>query len=370
MIRKLSTCITDDRNPYRNLALEKYLTLHVEQGECILFLWQNQRTVVIGRNQNCWKECRISRLEADGGFLARRLSGGGAVFHDLGNLNFTFCVCEEDYDVDRQLEVIVQAVRKLGVDARKTGRNDVTVDGRKFSGNAFYRSGGHCFHHGTLLVNADTAAMAGYLSVSPDKLKARGVDSVRSRVINLCEQNPAITVGLLRERMLQAFEQVYGMRAEPFPEVRYDPEELRAYEAEFSSWEWKYGRSLPFRYRMYRRFPWGDLELRFRVDGGRVQEVQVFSDSMDHRLAQRLEEVWRDCPYEAGALAQALEDAGDTRKTGSALAVPEAVLPQGATPRKTDSALPAPETVHPWEEAPRFGRDVCEDIAGMLREEI
>lgn len=188
MIKKLSICITDDRNPYRNLALEKYLTLHTEPGECILFLWQNQRTVVIGRNQNCWKECRISRLEADGGFLARRLSGGGAVFHDLGNLNFTFCVCEEDYDVDRQLEVIVQAVRTLGIDARKTGRNDVTADGRKFSGNAFYRSEGHCFHHGTLLVNVDTAAMSGYLNVSPDKLKARGVDSVRSRVVNLCEQ--------------------------------------------------------------------------------------------------------------------------------------------------------------------------------------
>ncbi len=307
MIRKLSTYVTDNQNPYHNLALEEYLTLHTEPGECILFLWQNQRTVVIGRNQNCWKECRIARLEEDGGFLARRLSGGGAVFHDTGNLNFTFCVRREDYDVDRQLAVIVEAVRLLGIDAQKTGRNDVTADGRKFSGNAFYRSDGFCFHHGTLLVNADMGAMSGYLSVPADKLKARGVDSVRWRVVNLCELNPEVTVGTLRERMLQAFSRVYGLLPEPFSEARFDRRELAGYEAEFSSWDWKYGKTLPFSCSMQRRFPWGGVELRFQTERGIVREVQVFSDSMDHRLAQRLSDAWRGCRYEARALAQALE---------------------------------------------------------------
>ena len=139
--------------PYGNLAREACLLEAVGVGECILYLWQNQRTVVIGRNQNAWKECRMEQLEADGGHLVRRLSGGGAVYHDLGNLNFTFLVREEDYDVSRQLEVLVGAVNRLGIHAEKTGRNDVTVDGRKISGNAFYRADGHCYHHGTIPVS-------------------------------------------------------------------------------------------------------------------------------------------------------------------------------------------------------------------------
>lgn len=119
-------------NPYENLALEEMLLTHVPKESCILYLWQNQKTVVIGKNQNAWKECRVKELEEDGGFLARRLSGGGAVFHDLGNLNFTFLMNSPDYDLSRQLDVILQAVASLGISAQKSGRNDVTTaDGRK-----------------------------------------------------------------------------------------------------------------------------------------------------------------------------------------------------------------------------------------------
>ncbi len=136
----------------------------------------------------------MEQLEADGGHLVRRLSGGGAVYHDLGNLNFTFLVREEDYDVSRQLEVVVGAVNRLGIHAEKTGRNDVTVDGRKISGNAFYRADGHCYHHGTILIDVDKASLSAYLNVSAAKLRSKGVDSVKARVANLTDFRPGVTV--------------------------------------------------------------------------------------------------------------------------------------------------------------------------------
>lgn len=287
--------------------MEEYLTLHVQPGECILFLWQNKRTVVIGKNQNCWKECKVNYLEEDGGYLVRRLSGGGAVYHDMGNLNFTFCVRKEDYDVDRQLEVIIQAVRSLGMDACKTGRNDITIDGRKFSGNAFYQSKGFCYHHGTLLLDVDKEQMSGYLNVSKEKLQSKSVDSVRSRVVNLKELNPDITVKQLEKNLLKAFSSVYGCEAEPLEDGRLDWGQIQESEQKFASWEWKYGRKIPFQYSASRRFEWGDIGLQFSVNEGIVQEVNVFSDGMEQEFLSEVPGVWKGCRYEEQALIGALE---------------------------------------------------------------
>ena len=124
MIQRLQFCVGEGFDPYLNLAVEQYLLEHVEDGCCILYLWQNQNTVVIGRNQNAWKECRTTLLTQEGGHLARRLSGGGAVFHDVGNLNFTFLLSADDYDVSRQLSVILEACRSLGIHAEASGLND------------------------------------------------------------------------------------------------------------------------------------------------------------------------------------------------------------------------------------------------------
>ena len=147
MVNKLTYIESEQYNPYKNLAVEEYLFFHCQKEECILYLWQNQHTVVIGRNQNAWAECLTEKLENEGGYLARRLSGGGAVYHDLGNLNFTFLVNKENYNVDRQLEVIQKAVAKFGVCTEKSGRNDILINGRKFSGNAFYKECSRCYHH-------------------------------------------------------------------------------------------------------------------------------------------------------------------------------------------------------------------------------
>jgi lipoate-protein ligase A len=201
MINKIKLYESNSFDPYLNLATEQYLMETVEEDACILFLWQNQNTVVIGKNQNAWKECRTALLSEEGGFLARRLSGGGAVFHDLGNLNFTFLLPQSEYDLDRQFSVIAEAVSLLGLKGERSGRNDVLAEGRKFSGNAFYKNGRQAYHHGTLLIDVDMNKLGRYLNPSKAKLQAKGVDSVRSRVVNLKELSPAVTIESMKDAM-------------------------------------------------------------------------------------------------------------------------------------------------------------------------
>ena len=210
MIERLLVCRAGGTDPYENLALEEALLNRVGEGELILYLWQNERTVVIGKNQNPWKECRTALLAEEGGHLARRLSGGGAVFHDLGNLNFTFLMPAQDYDLPRQLTVIQRACRSLGIPAERSGRNDLLADGRKFSGNAFYKHNGKAYHHGTLMVDVDLDRVQRYLSPSKAKLAAKGVESVRSRVVNLREFVPTLTVEQLADALIAALAEVYS----------------------------------------------------------------------------------------------------------------------------------------------------------------
>ncbi|TCL43170.1 lipoate--protein ligase [Harryflintia acetispora] len=281
MITKLSCVLCDETEPYHNLALEEYLLSQVEEGECILYLWQNRHTVVIGKNQNAWKECRLKELERDGGFLARRLSGGGAVFHDLGNLNFTFLLRREDYDLERQLRVIEEAARSLGIEAQRSGRNDVLAAGRKFSGNAFYLGERGCYHHGTLLVDVDMENLSRYLCVSQDKLQSKGVDSVRARVVNLRALCGGLTVGRMKEAMLGAFARVYGGVPKPLKEERLDGERIAALRERYASWEWRFGRDIPFQYEFSHRFAWGEIDIRLAVRAGEVIEAEIYSDAMD-----------------------------------------------------------------------------------------
>ncbi|MDR2782609.1 MAG: lipoate--protein ligase [Treponema sp.] len=286
MIRRGIVVRSGETNPYRNIAREACLLEKVPPETCVLYLWQNERTVVIGRNQNAWAECRVEELERDGGFLARRLSGGGAVFHDSGNLNFTFLMPRADYDLERQTEVILLAVRELGIDAARTGRNDIETGGRKFSGNAYYRAGNNAYHHGTLLVNTDMSAAGRYLSASAGKIQSKGVESVRSRIVNLTECKPGLTIPAIIESLSAAFDKTYRFNAEKSetpPEALFEGGQERFNElgARFSSPEWKYGKNPVFQFKAERRFPWGGVELRFDVKENRVTAAHIFSDAMD-----------------------------------------------------------------------------------------
>lgn len=307
MIEKLYCYIEKINNPYHNLAIEEYLLDNVPEKSCILYLWQNRHTVVIGRNQNCWKECKVEELRSDGGFLARRLSGGGAVYHDMGNLNFTFLVNTDDYDLEKQLEVIIRAVGKLGIKAEKSGRNDILADGRKFSGNAFYNSGGKSYHHGTLLVNVDTSALSKYLNVDLSKLKAKGVESVRSRVANLTELKPDITVEAVSQKLIEAFGEVYGFKPEILKDEIFDDNVVETLKDNFSSWDWLYGKKLEFTSRFSHRFAWGDADMRLLVEGGKVKEAQLYSDAMDESLISQIPSWLKGSEFSPAAMIERLE---------------------------------------------------------------
>lgn len=281
MIEKIAYIETENTNPYHNLALEEMLLENVEKNQCILYLWQNKNTVVIGRNQNSWKECKVEFLEENGGHLARRLSGGGAVFHDLGNLNFTFLVQKENYNVERQLQVIIKALEKFGLKAEKNGRNDITIDGRKFSGNAFFQCGDNCYHHGTLMVNVNMQDLSKYLNVSKEKLKSKGVESVKSRVINLSSLCEEITISSLKDKLFEAFGEVYNCTPQKLEEESIDKVSLQEKIEKFQSWQWKYGRKIDFQYEMERRFEWGDIHIQLSVKSGIIDEIEVYSDAMD-----------------------------------------------------------------------------------------
>lgn len=317
MIRSIFVIYSRENDPRHNLALEEYLLNTVQPGQCILYLWQNQRTVVIGRNQNAENECRIQALEGDGGHLVRRLSGGGAVYHDLGNLNFTFLVTREDYDVAKQTEVILRAVQKVGLRAEKNGRNDLTVDGQKFSGHAYYRTGEQCYHHGTIMVDVDMAPLEKYLNVSPLKLQAKGVKSVRSRVANLRDYLPELTIPQLNQTLVEAFGSVYGL---PVTELRYedlDQEAVARGQARFSDPAWIYGDSRPLEVSREARFDWGILRLDYSQRDGIITEAALWSDGLDADFLSRVPGLLLGCPLEAGPLRDKLS--ADPDSTGEAV---------------------------------------------------
>ena len=307
MINRIKLYESNSFDPYLNLATEQYLMETVEEDEIILFLWQNQNTVVIGKNQNAWKECRTTLLTQEGGVLARRLSGGGAVFHDLGNLNFTFLVPQAEYDLDRQFSVIAEAVSLLGLQAERSGRNDVLIQGRKFSGNAFFKHDGKAYHHGTLLVDVDVDKLGRYLNPSKAKLQAKGVDSVRSRVVNLRELNPQITIASMKDAMIRAFVKVYDRPMTVITDKDFDHAAIDALRQRNASWEWNYGQKLPFTAELETRFPWGCVQLCMQVENGNVTGARVYSDAMDWQLPERMEALLLGARFEKDAVCARLQ---------------------------------------------------------------
>lgn len=273
---------------YLNLARDEHLLNSLPAGDMIMHLYVNRRAVIIGRNQNPWRECNLNQLDADGVQLVRRASGGGAVYHDTGNLNFSF-ICQNDaYDEGAQTGVILSALKSLGVDAQVSGRNDMECAGRKFSGNAYCQRGKNRQRHGTLLVRSDLTVFDKYLCAPAQKLAAKGVASVRARVMNLCEIQPALTV----ERVLQALKAAYEARygeAREYEFMREDDESIRALKARHESWDWRMGEAPAFDYAYEHKFPWGMAQICATVVNGRIVSAKLYTDSLNYGLPALVE---------------------------------------------------------------------------------
>lgn len=271
-----------------NLARDGYFLENNKKGDVVLYFYVNKNAIIIGRNQNAWKECNIANMDADGVQLVRRHSGGGAVFHDNGNLNFSFITDEKHYDLNRQMRVILNAVSKLGLKAELSGRNDITVDGKKFSGNAFSLAKGNRSHHGTILVNADLTKLSNYLCVSKEKMRSKGIDSVRARVCNICELSSGLTVEAMRRLVIESFIEEYGAASEyvfdgtALAEVEERRERL-------ASWEWRFGKTPQFDFETDKRFSFGDTQIYFNSRNGVIRETKVYSDCLDTELTTEIE---------------------------------------------------------------------------------
>ena len=315
---KLTIIHSKEYNPWYNLALEEYLFNNLDENEIILYLWQNDHTVVIGRNQNAWQECRCSLLEEeDGGFLARRLSGGGAVYHDLGNLNFTFILKKNKYDVEKQLAVILKAARELGIEAEFSGRNDLTVSGKKISGNAFYHSQDTSYHHGTILFDTDIESLVKYLQVSEEKIKSKGIESVRSRVTNLKELKAELNLNEIKREVENSFRELYNSQNKKVKKSAVKPSEMAELSElydKYSSWEWRYGQTPDFDIYFDNRFEWGGVELGITLKDGKIDEIKIYSDAGDADLFLKINELLKGKKLNKEIIIDSLEELKENNK--------------------------------------------------------
>lgn len=294
---------------WRNLAVDEYFLDTLGPDDMMLYFYVNKNAVIIGQGQNPWAECRLAEMDRDGVQLVRRITGGGAVFHDEGNLNFSFIAGEGRYDLERQLGLILDAVRALGIPCEFSGRNDLLADGRKFSGNAFCKRGAIRQHHGTLLISADMTRLQNYLNVDPRKLKPKGVKSVKSRVCNLNEFVPE----LRRDDMLEALKRAYAAEYGDYTELQtsqLDEAAIAPYYEKQKSDAWRLGVTPRFDLEIENRFPWGGLQMLLTLRHGEVSDISVYSDANDAELPGRVRAALLGAKFGSQPIAEALRAAG------------------------------------------------------------
>ncbi len=299
---------TGSQNPYYNLAFEEFVLTSRREGEYLL-LWQNDNTIVVGQNQNTEAEINRAFVEAHGINVVRRTTGGGAVYHDLGNLNYSFITDTGDAErltMERFTRPIVAALRGLGLQAEASGRNDILVEGRKVSGTAQRVVKGRILHHGTLLFSADPGMVAGALNADPAKFQSKSAKSVRSRIGNIRDFLPRdMEIGAFWEYLKEVLSGD-GMTA-----GRLTAEELSAVEelkrTKYDTWEWNYGRSPQYDLTNRRRFEGGGLEVRVQVKEGRITGIVFYGDFLSVSPLDSLTAALEGCAFRREAVAEVLD---------------------------------------------------------------
>lgn len=268
-------------DPYTNLAFEELLFENLSEEQVILYLWQNENTIVIGQNQNAWYEVNLEEFHKNNGKVARRLSGGGAVFHDLGNLNFTFLSKKPFFDKQKQAQIICDAVNRFGLKAEQSGRNDILLDGKKFSGNAYYEKKDSCYHHGTILIQADFNKMSSYLTPSKEKMQAKGIKSVAQRVTNLADYSSLINVESMKRACIESFQTHFQQPIQVINPSSINHKRWEELIEQYKSEQWIYGKQSEFQYEIKCGLSAGFIHLQFQVLNGSIEDLSCYSDILN-----------------------------------------------------------------------------------------
>lgn len=283
--------INKSKDPYFNLALEEYALKNIK-GDIVIF-WQNENTVVVGRNQNAYEEINHEYVNENNVNVVRRLSGGGTVYHDFGNLNFTFITDATKDSVNNYkkfTEPVVKALKAIGVEAEFSGRNDIVVEGKKISGNAQYYFGNRLLHHGTLLFDADLSVLGKVLNVKADKIESKGIKSVRSRVTNIYPYlKEKVSIDEFKERLIL---NILMDGANNY--ILSDRENLMVEnlaKEKYRDWNWNFGKSPKFNISKRKRYAGGELDIRINVSEGKIDEIKIYGDFMGYRGTEEVEKI-------------------------------------------------------------------------------
>ena len=299
-------------DPYFNIALDSWLVRHAGPGQQFVMLWQNQPAVILGRFQNTYEEVDVDYATAHGIAIVRRISGGGAVYQDLGNMNFSLIAETRQHpfnDYEAFTRPVLDTLADFGVQAELTGRNDITIAGAKFSGNAQFRSGTHILHHGTILFDEDLEVVPRVLTPATDKIASKGIKSVRSRVTNILPHLPTgTTMAAVSERLLHHIgrynQGIAGTRAISAEEREGVEREVAA---RFGQWSWNFGASPPFNFQNRVRFQKGAVEVRIEALQGRIATAKIYGDFLDDRDIAPVEAALVDIPFSRRSMDAALE---------------------------------------------------------------
>lgn len=308
------TIINKNTDPRYNLAFEEYVLKHVKTDEDIILLWQNEPSIIIGRNQNTIQEINVKYVKENNIHVVRRISGGGAVYHDFGNLNYTFVTnnLKDNLNNYRKFtEPVINALIDLGVPAEFAGRNDIIVYGKKISGNAQSYHKNRMYHHGTILFDANLDDVSKMLQVSSDKIESKGIKSTRSRVTNIL---PYIKVNDINMEKFINYLYIHMLKTDNFEEQTFHltQEDYRAIEKlrdeKYSTWEWNYGESPEFSVVKERRYAGGKVQFYLDIKEGMIHNVKLYGDFLGKLDAKDLEDLITGIKYKEEDVREMLKD--------------------------------------------------------------